>query len=174
VVALVLADRGLALLNALLRSVAKAESACGVLSCVRSDMLCGFGGLRSIIYHRESGRMIIATKCLTPKYSQRGAVRLSVTLKRIAPPARWRVDKGRGRLAQDGNYYYLFVWYRHLPSWREGEVLSDEDCGASITRLEKVIERLVEDEESLGPNPVFYIWLEGGGKGSRPCGLFQD
>ena len=136
-------------------------------------MLCGLNGLKSIIYHRESGRMIITTKCLTPNYSSRGAVRLHVTLKRVAPPNGWRVDMARGSLSKDGNYY-SFVWYWHLPSCRKGEVLFEEECGASITKLEEVIQQLIADEQSLGSTPIFYIWAYGGRKGSRICGAFQD
>jgi len=172
-VALVLADRVLALWGAVVRVVAKTVPAGKVLNRVRNDMLNGLHGLGSIVYHRESGRMIIATKCLTPNYLSRGAVRLHVTLKRVAPPKRWRVDMARGLLSKDGNYY-SFVWYWHLPSCRKGEVLFEEECGASITKLEEVVQQLIADEQSLGPNPVFYIWLDSGRKGSRIYGTFED
>ena len=172
--ALVLAESGLALFGAVVRVVAKTVPAGKVLNLVRNNMLYGLHGLQSIVYHRESGRMIIATKCLTPNYLPRGAVRLRVVLKRVAPPRRWRVDMARDSLSKERGNYNSFVWYRNLPSCRKGEVLFEEECGASITKLEEVIQQLIADEQSLGPNPVFYIWLDGGRKGSRIYGTFED
>ena len=148
-----------------LRSVAKDVQPHKACDFVRDAMLGGMHGCRSLLYHRISGIMIVATKTLSPNYSRSGKVGLTARMARVPEPKRWCLDRARSRPSAAG-VDQMFVWRWNLPSFDKGQVVLERDCGASITELNRAIQELTERADLFGGNPVFYVWSEGkGGRG---------
>ena len=142
--------------------------------CITPFLLHGVNGTRAILHHRRARIMIQAVKSLGPPGSRKER---RVGLRVIKEEVRHlkRFDWGlRVRMPLRGVTDPLFsvaIWW--LPSPHKGKPLEEVDCGASISRVQAAVQKIISEDPALAENPVFDVWCEKGGV-SPTRGKFED
>jgi hypothetical protein len=120
-----------------------------------------------VLYHLESDTMIVVAKSVVPPQPWT-EVSLRVTCVRLPEGRRYHPERGR-RLLKNPDPDLPCVWpyvirkmpRKYLPLPREGEVLSDVPCGASLLKARTAVAELIAACPSMGTDARFYVWCVG-------------
>lgn len=161
----------------------------GVLLVAEFDDYAGrftrhaMGGGGATAYHKASRTMIDIQKAVEPNLID-GAVRLTVTKLTVKHPEHFDRGWQPRWSSRRARHPVRLVAISELHSLDEGETLEKVDCGASLTRVEKAVTRMVMTDPVMADDPVFDVWRERGsvfdvwyqrGSAARPeFGKFDD
>jgi hypothetical protein len=134
----------------------------------------------AVLYHLESNTMIVVAKSVVPPQPWT-EVALRVTCVRLPEARRYHPERGRRFLTtRDPNLPYVLPYVirkvprRYLPLPREGEVLSDVPCGASLLKARTAVAELIAACPSIGTDARFYVWSVGQYSFEATFGRFDD
>jgi len=125
--------------------------------CLDYYALHGRNGARVSAYHKPSGILILIVKWLSPDWSSDGEVELRVRKVQIRDHERFQRTRRRPP-GGTRSWRTRFAAHRRLPRERDGELLEEIECGASLVRLREAVERIIAEEPRLDGEPVFDVW----------------
>lgn len=151
---------------------------------IRPPLRSGCDGARIIVYHKPSATMVQVAKSLSPAlplglHSWRdGVVGLRVIKSSVPEPpsagGQWWVRAFvPWRMITIGSTVYVNIPYWRLPSPYEGDILEEVDCGASLSKVETAVERIISEDPAFSEHPFVDWWCEKGRAGRR-LGKFDD
>jgi len=124
-------------------------------------MMRGWDGTRVVVFHKPSGIMIQAVKGLKPRRYRLGKVNLRVLKARVPLRQAVKLDlpSSPGQSREEATVR-IAVWRR--PSPFDVEVIEEVDCGASLSKLQEVSKRMIEQAVQAAQDRTVYVWCEQG------------